>query len=108
MEESNKLLGLGLFGEAIIRLIDQGKTEPLDTIIQKMNNNELVSYLSGKYDLEPFFSIGVYNEDALNEFFLQNSVNADSSRTGVFNQNNGLLSVLSIILAECEYQIPKW
>ena len=108
MEVSNKLLGLGLFGEAIIRLIDQGKTEKLDTILQKMCNNELVTYLCRKYDLEPFFSIAIYNEDALNEFFLQNSVNAESSRTGVFDQDNGLLSVLSIILGECEYHIPNW
>ena len=47
-----KNLGLCLFGEYIARLVDQGKSENVDTISEKAWNKELVKYLIEKYKID--------------------------------------------------------
>ena len=104
----NKLLGLGLFGESILQLIDMGVTEPLSVIIEKMENSEVVTYLTTKYKEKMRFKPSCYDMTALNEFFFSYSRYAESDKSGIFGENNGLLTVIMIILDEAEEQIVNW
>lgn len=91
-----KNLGLCLFGEYIARLVDQGKSENVDTISEKAWNKELVKYLIEKYKID--ISNTTYDINAFEEFFFDNLL--ESRKSGIIN--NGLLSVISTILDVCE------
>lgn len=99
-------MGLGWFGQCVIHLIDAGNHESTDTILEKMNDHSLATYLLEKYDTR--FSAETYNLDALNEFFEKWAYYAEERKSGVFNGENGLLMVLSVILSETESQITNW
>ena len=98
------LKGLGLFGQRIVQLIDEGKTEAVDLISDKMYKKALVSYISDKYPSPINFRD--YNIEALDDFFYQNSPVVEKS--GVDRPENGLLVILSVILNELEYKITSW
>lgn len=100
----SNLKGLGLFGEWVVQLIDEGKTEALDVISDKMHEKMLVSYISDKYSGPVNFRD--YNIEALDDFFYQNSFVVEKS--GVDRAENGLLVILSVILSELEYKITSW
>lgn len=97
------LKGLALFGQRILILIDQGEKEDLSIIYRKILDGELVEYLATKYSIiREKISPSVYNFKALNDFFTTYSCYAESRRSGIFNNDNGLLTIPSIILGEME------
>ena len=103
----NALLGLGLFGESVIQLIDRGIQEPLETIAQKMSDNDLVTYLTAKYKMS-LFDPSLYDVDALNEFFCSWSSYVDDDKLGIHDTNSGLLAIPIIILDQAEQYMINW
>ena len=98
------LKGLGLFGQRIVQLIDEGKTEAVDLISDKIYKKALVSYISDKYPSPINFRD--YNIEVLDDFFCENSPAAEKS--GVHRTENGLLVIISVILNELEHKITSW
>ena len=95
--EENKYLGLCYYGEQIVRLIDLGKTENNNVVMQKASDKELVSYINNKYNVDlPV----VYDINAFEEFFGEYLL-----ETGF---ENGLLNMVCAILAKAELSTPKW
>ena len=98
--------GVGLFCQCVIHLIDSGKSEELNKILDEMKNGNLVTYILGRYETR--FTTEAYDIKALNEFFHNHSTYAESSKSGVYGENNGLLAILSVVLMETEYQVVNW
>ena len=99
-------MGLGWFGQCVLHLIDAGEKEELSVILDKMSNESLVTYITEKYDTR--FSSEIYNIKALNAFFANLVYYAESRKSGVFREENGLLVILTLILSETESQITKF
>lgn len=98
--------GLGWFGQCVTHLIDAGYEETTDTILDKMRDRTLVTYIMEKYDSR--FTADHYNLDALNEFFEKWAHYAESRKSGIFKEKNGLLLIPNLILSETESQIYNW
>ena len=94
------------FGQCVIHLIGEGKHESQDTILEEMQQSNLVSYIIHKYNTR--FPDTVYDLDSLNFFFENMTPYATSQKSGVFKSSNGLLCILSVILAESEYHVHEW
>ena len=94
------------FGQCVIHLIGEGKHESQDTIWEEMQQSNLVSYIIHKYNTR--FPDTVYDLDSLNFSFENMTPYATSQKSGVFKSSNGLLCILSVILAESEYHVHEW
>lgn len=67
MMDGNDLRGLCFFGQCVIHLIDEGRHESQDTILEEMQHSNLVSYIIHKYNTR--FPDTAYDLDSLNVFF---------------------------------------
>ena len=95
-----------LFWQCVIHLIDEGKHESQGTILEEMQHSNLVSYIIHKYNTR--FPDTAYDLDSLNVFFENMTPYATSQKSGVFKSSNGLLCILSVILANSEYHVHEW
>ena len=113
MIAENTLAGLGLFSLEIIHLISLGKKEKINEIEQHFASNDVVQYLSQKYD-EDFwvkFDNNTYDNREINKFF-NNYVGYiegnESRKYGIMNDNDGLLLMLALITDKVEIACRKW
>ena len=106
MMDGNDLRGLCFFGQCVIHLIDEGRHESQDTILEEMQHSNLVSYIIHKYNTR--FPDTAYDLDSLNVFFENMTPYATSQKSGVFKSSNGLLCILYVILADSEYHVHEW
>lgn len=102
----NDLRGLCFFGQCVIHLIDEGKHESQDVILEEMQHSNLVTYIIHKYNTR--FPDTAYDLNSLNLFFENMASHATSQKSGIFNSSNGLLCVLSVILVESECHVHEW
>lgn len=98
-----KYRGIDVLAFEIIALISNGYTETITKIEEELDNNNLVAYLNIKYR-ENFmvdFVNGAYDIKELNQYFADYSgyIQGNESRKfGIFNENDGLLMVISLII----------
>ena len=98
--------GLGWFGQYVIHLVDSGYHESIETIQQQIRNCNIATYLLEKYKTS--FPIKPCNIDAINAFFEKFENYATSRKLGIYEEDNGLLLVPSLILSESESQLANW
>ena len=103
--QKHKLLGLGLFGLHVLGLVDQGKKESVETVLEKMGHNSLVTYINSKYPSRLINFETNYNVAELNNFFMEHSPSGEPDKCGV--NENGLLTILAVIMDQTEYYIPQ-
>lgn len=106
MMSGNDLRSLCFFGQCVIHLIDEGKHENLEAILEEMQHSSLVTYITHKYNTR--FPSEAYDLSSLNAFFENMASYATSQKSGIFKSSNGLLCVLSVILAESERHVHEW
>ena len=103
-----------MLGYDLIPVISEGKTESVDTIIEHLENADLVHYLMNKYKDD--FSIVregcVYDLNEWEKVFEQYSYitfgHDVSRKMGLYNrEKDGLLVVMTIILQEVAERIYK-
>lgn len=98
-----KYRGIDVLAFEIIALISNGNTETITKIEEELDNNNLVTYLNTKYE-ENFmvdFVNGPYDIQELNQYFADYSgyIQGNESRKfGIFNENDGLLLVVGLII----------
>lgn len=95
------LTGLGLFALEIIHLVSAGKTESIKEIEEHFATNDIVEYLSKKYD-EDFwikFDNSTYDNNEINKYFNKyvGYIEGNEGRKyGIMNDSDGLLLVLAL------------
>lgn len=113
MNTEKSLKGLGIFSLHIINLISIGKSEDITTIEQHFFDNDIVEYLSQKYD-EHFwvkFDNSKYDNSEINKYFNNYAGYIEGNerrKYGIMHDNDGLLLILALITDKIELACINW
>ena len=107
------LKGLGLFMIGLVELVGSGVKESITTIEKHIDDNDIVEFLSQKYDdiLSIKFDNSIYDNKAINKYFSNYSgvVDGNESRKfGVSNEEDGVLLLIALIADIVETKCIKW
>ena len=102
----NQILGIGLFGLQLIRLIALDRKESFQTVEDHRFNGDLVEYLYNKYKTDFYISFdnSVYDNLAINNYFSQYNgyINGNESRKYGVENDNGLLLLVALLMDRLE------
>lgn len=107
------LTGIGLFTMQVIHLISLGMHENSEEIERHFMDQDLVEYLSKKYD-EHFsipFDGKFYNNAAINKYFFEYTgyIRGNEARKyGIMNSEDGLLLIPALLMDRVELECRKW
>lgn len=106
------LAGLGHFSIEILHLISIGMKENISIIEKHFEQNNLVEYLSKKYEEIFFitFDNKTYDNTQINKYFYNYAeyIKDNESRYGIMNEEDGLLLILVLISEKVEKECRKW
>ncbi|MEG0693132.1 MAG: hypothetical protein RR444_08630 [Oscillospiraceae bacterium] len=107
------LTGLGLLSTEILHLISIGKREKISIIEKHLVQNDLVEYLSKKFENDFYvkFDNRIYDNSQLNKYFANYSgwIKGEERRKyRIMNEEDGLLLILALINDRVEIECVKW
>lgn len=95
---SHKRSALKLLIHHLVGLVDEGQKEELDITIEKMRNEEFISYLLKKYPSFVNFTEGTYPMSEINKDLAAKADYADGNEFRKFSvKNNGLNLAITLI-----------
>ena len=107
------LTGLGFFSLEVLHLISVGKKEKISDVEAHFSSNDIVEYISQKYDEEFWvkFDNSTYDNSAINKYFSGYSgyIEGNEARKyGIMSENDGSLLILALITDKVEQECRKW
>ena len=101
------LTGLGFFTKELVHLVSLGEKESIKEVLDHVEKQNIVEYLSSKYGgtLFELFSNMIYDNKCINNFFKE-SVDLDDNQIKesylLSSDNDGLLLLLAVVANHLE------
>lgn len=96
----DRIMILTQFGDALVYLVDDGKSENIDTVNQQVNNGTIYEYIIEKYQNNPIVQNTILTDNHKRYInpLLKIGFNVANSREKYKHaNNNGLLSIIGVI-----------